>query len=1274
MIQSFISSLHKVCLEQPDDELVDSLWFEPTSIELADAVWLATQIGLATSQEIPSIPDNKTPSEQEEVVTQLSKENIQSSVTAPTLSESEYTATSNTQEGSSLLAVDAKLQQITDKPESQQKESLELDSKIEAKDKRSEQNEQKRVIQNEIKPTITHGSKPHQRFKPTHIIQPDSESEEEYYQLRTKEGSLHSPSINKRKSQQRKGRPFKTPAATMLPDPLSIERALRPLMRSVESRKNTILDEDATVQRVAEEGIWCPVLQGEPERWFEIALVIDQSPFMIIWQQTINELRYLFERHGAFRHVRTWSMVTKKNKQKVRIYSGAGVTLNYGRPCSPQELIDPLGRRLIIVVTDCVSPAWHSGEMIQLLELWGKTNSVSLLQTLPRRLWSGCALRETIRVKLQATTIGLPNSKLGICGSSLWLDDNDKKNSDLKVPVLTIEPKPLIAWSNMMTGKGGARALGVVFSTYAKENNKPLIIPTELNKSKMSAEQRVQIFFATASPTAQRLVVYLAAAPLTLPVMRLVQRVMLPKSRQIHLAEVFLGGLLKQEKSKQKFEEAIKNPNSIKYDFHDGVRTKLLDLVLIPDALKVIKNVSEFLEYRLGQSLDFQALLSDPTVTKGISLDEHSRPFAAIQAEILRRLGGEYVQLANRIEKGLIQAHKIPIEEIREDMILQGIVTGLTDFRAFVDIGGISAVLRMKDMTWGGINHPSEIVNINEEIEVIVLKNNYESGRINVGLKQMTEKPLTDKPLTDKPLTIKASEIFIKNHPVGCVVSGTVSAISNTRITIQLKENVESFLYYVSVFNGKITKTILRQILTVGDVLNCEIIENNERNSHHLFLLSMTIEEIIKNIIDEKVIRIIDFLADYPINSSVTGTVIETTAEKAIIQLPNEFKGTDLTTTTIPQVGEEVELRISGTHENNTDIFLSQVYDNEIQKKSFQDIKEGMILQSIVKNIDVHGAFVNAEGLDGLIRKDDMSWGSVRTVEEIKKIVCQGDQIFAKVLKIDSKKKRLLLGLKYLKDDPWIGLAQRYLKKMHLLGTVISLVDYGCFIEIEEGIEGLVHSSEMDWTNKTINPRKVVQLGEKVEVMVLEIDEKHRRLSLGMKQCKINPWEEFAETYSIGEKVSGKIKTITDYGFFIHLDNGIHGLVHLSDISWSEDKEGSIRDYNKGDEVETIILKVDPELKRISLGIKQLEQDPFQKYMMTIKTGNFISGIVKEINEEGAVITLAENVEGHLTTSETQNTSGKNTRSLLKIGDVIEAKFVGFQKKKRIINLSIKEE
>jgi small subunit ribosomal protein S1 len=372
--------------------------------------------------------------------------------------------------------------------------------------------------------------------------------------------------------------------------------------------------------------------------------------------------------------------------------------------------------------------------------------------------------------------------------------------------------------------------------------------------------------------------------------------------------------------------------------------------------------------------------------------------------------------------------------------------------------------------------------------------------------------------------------------------------------------------------------------------------------------------------------------------------------------------------------GRDLEFKVIKIDQKRNNVVLSRraVVEKEYSEERevlMKTLKDGAVVKGIVKNLTDYGAFIDLGGIDGLLHITDMAWRRVRHPSECVEI---GQEIEVKVLKFDKEKTRVSLGMKQMGEDPWKDIANRYPAATRVHGKVNNLTDYGCFVEIEEGVEGLVHVSEMDWTNKNVNPSKVVQLGDEVDVMVLEIDEERRRISLGMKQCRTNPWDEFAATHNKGDKISGKIKSITDFGVFIGLDGGIDGLVHTSDITWNENDEEAIRNYKKGDEVETVILAVDSERERISLGIKQLEQDPFQNFIALHEKGSLVKGTVKTVDAKGAIIELGENIEGYLRASEIQRDRVEDARTLLNEGDEVEAKFIGVDKKSKSISLSIK--
>jgi len=372
--------------------------------------------------------------------------------------------------------------------------------------------------------------------------------------------------------------------------------------------------------------------------------------------------------------------------------------------------------------------------------------------------------------------------------------------------------------------------------------------------------------------------------------------------------------------------------------------------------------------------------------------------------------------------------------------------------------------------------------------------------------------------------------------------------------------------------------------------------------------------------------------------------------------------------------GKQLEFKVIKLDQKRNNVVVSrravvEAETSEERSALIDSLQEGQVVKGIVKNLTEYGAFIDLGGIDGLLHITDMCWKRIKHPSEVVNVA---DEIDVKVLKFDRERTRVSLGLKQLGADPWEDIARRYPVGTRLFGTVTNLTDYGCFVEIEEGVEGLVHVSEMDWTNKNIAPSKVVQLGDEVEVIVLEIDAERRRISLGMKQCRPNPWEEFGHNHNKGDKIVGTIKSITDFGIFIGLEGGIDGLVHLSDISWTLPGEDAVRSYKKGDEIETIILAIDPERERISLGIKQLEQDPFSNYLAAHPKGSIVTGKILEVDAKGAIVHLSDSVEGYIRASEIARDRVEDARSMLKEGETVEAKFIGVDRKNRSINLSIK--
>ncbi|WLD56758.1 30S ribosomal protein S1 [Salinispirillum sp. LH 10-3-1] len=373
--------------------------------------------------------------------------------------------------------------------------------------------------------------------------------------------------------------------------------------------------------------------------------------------------------------------------------------------------------------------------------------------------------------------------------------------------------------------------------------------------------------------------------------------------------------------------------------------------------------------------------------------------------------------------------------------------------------------------------------------------------------------------------------------------------------------------------------------------------------------------------------------------------------------------------------GKELEFKVIKLDKKRNNVVVSrravlESANSQEREELLANLQEGQSVKGIVKNLTDYGAFVDLGGVDGLLHITDMAWKRIKHPSEI---VAVGDEIDVKVLKFDRERNRVSLGLKQLGEDPWVDIKARYPEDSVVKAKVTNLTDYGCFAELEEGVEGLVHVSEMDWTNKNIHPSKVVQVGDEVEVMVLDIDEERRRISLGIKQTQINPWEDFAQSFNKGDRVKGTIKSITDFGIFLGLDGGIDGLVHLSDISWHETGEEAVRKYKKGDELETLILSVDPERERISLGIKQMESDPFAEYVSVNDKGTIVTGKVVEVDAKGASVELAEDVIAVLKASEISRDRVEDARNVLKEGEEVEAKIISVDRKNRVVTLSIKQ-
>mgnify|MGYP000069986043 CR=1 FL=1 len=500
----------------------------------------------------------------------------------------------------------------------------------------------------------------------------------------------------------------------------------------------------------------------------------------------------------------------------------------------------------------------------------------------------------------------------------------------------------------------------------------------------------------------------------------------------------------------------------------------------------------------------------------------------------------------------------------------------------------------------------------------------------------------------------------------GSIVTGVVIDIDKTWVTVHAGLKSEGVIPVEQFFNdaGELTLVIGDEVQvaleTVEDGFGETKLSREKAKRAEAWKVleaAHAAEEVVKGVINGKV---------------KGGFTVDVSSIRAF--LPGSLVDVRPVRDTAHLEGKELEFKVIKLDQKRNNVVVSrravmEQANSAEREELLASLQEGMAVKGIVKNLTDYGAFVDLGGVDGLLHITVMAWKRIKHPSEIVNV---GDEIDVKVLKFDRERNRVSLGLKQLGEDPWVEITNRYPEGARTKAKVTNLTDYGCFAEIEEGVEGLVHVSEMDWTNKNIHPSKVVNVGDEVEVMVLDIDEERRRISLGIKQCMENPWDAFARLSAKGEKISGKIKSITDFGIFIGLDGGIDGLVHLSDISWQEAGEEAVRKYKKGDELETVILAIDPERERISLGIKQLDTDPFSEYVATNDKGAIVTGTVKEVDAKAAIILLADDVEATLKASEISRDKVEDARNALKEGDTVEAAILNIDRKNRVINLSVK--
>ncbi len=517
-------------------------------------------------------------------------------------------------------------------------------------------------------------------------------------------------------------------------------------------------------------------------------------------------------------------------------------------------------------------------------------------------------------------------------------------------------------------------------------------------------------------------------------------------------------------------------------------------------------------------------------------------------------------------------------------------------------------------------------------------------------------------------MTLSFAELFEEslqtvNMEVGSIIKATIVDVDGDWVTVNAGLKSEGVIHRSQFESGEdltVGSQVLVALETVEDGFGeTRLSREKARRAESWIELEEAFEksEIVKGIINGKVKG--GFTVDInTIRAFLPGSLVDVRPVRDTAHL--EYK--------------ELDFKVIKLDAKRNNVVVSrravlEAENSAEREELLANLAEGQEVKGIVKNLTDYGAFVDLGGVDGLLHITDMAWKRIKHPSEI---VAVGDEINVKVLKFDRERNRVSLGLKQLGEDPWIQIKARYPESSIIKARITNLTDYGCFAELEEGVEGLVHVSEMDWTNKNVNPKQVVDLGDEVEVMILDIDEERRRISLGIKQCRANPWEEFSSKYNKGDKVSGGIKSITDFGIFVGLNGGIDGLVHLSDISWNDTGEEAVRKFKKGEEVETIILSIDPERERISLGIKQLESDPFNEYLAINDKGSIVKGKVSSVEAKEAIIDLTDEVQAILKASEISAERVEDARNALKEGDEVEARIINVDRKNRIISLSVK--
>lgn len=994
----------------------------------------------------------------------------------------------------------------------------------------------------------------------------------------------------------RYGHPLKVPDAPPLPEALKIARALRPLLRRTNSHSRFILDEEATVRKVADQGLWLPQLLPAPERNFDLALVIDESASMWLWAGVIMELRRLFEYHGAFANVYTWWLATELPDNSVQLY--ATPPGRQRERVDPGILIDPQQRRLIVVLSDCVSQGWYSSELINILELWGKLNLVTIMQMLPERLWQRTALALATPILLRARHIGVPSSQLQIKAIPQWfLSEPDQQSA---VAVISLESNLIAQWAQTMAGTSNAWIIGRSFnSELLFDHGDESTDLSEIALESLTPQQRVRRFRATASPLAYHLAETMAALPVNLPVVRLAQRTMLPKAGQAHIAEFFLGGLVCQTTANAD----VHDPNDIEYDFIAGVREELLSAVPIAQPLQVLRRISDYIEGWLGKFLDFQALLANPTAIDDVIIPEHGIQFAEISIRVLRRIGGRYAVLADALERKLRNDPSLPLsstgfgsederQQLRE-MIFDPNFAYRSDKRErFFDapISRFSASSILFDLGDGteGVVPWYEMKTLSDE-EFRALK----PGDI---CTVFLYKVATDKSIAilsiDKAQIEKQWRRIKQIQKDKGVVNGIVIGYNNGGLVVRV-EGLQGFVPNHAIkelLDIPLPQLSVQKHLLMHHAMQLVIVECKPEQG--ILILSSRIEE---QLLTEQ--QLDDFFASLQLGQIYEGTITRITHYGILVDIGGAegvVNKRELDHIYFPDiisrfhVGQRIQVAILKFNSETRKIELSHrqtIPDPWENNTLLEELHAGDIRDSIIVGITKTVIIVNIDGLAGIVPLRELDHSPDGQNLQHYSV---GDILPVKVLEIDRSNKRLFLSHKRLIPHP----RKAFIASLNIgdifEGTITNIVNYGVFVNIGEA-DGFIHIKELDYNySRTCKPEDFFRVGDPIRVMIIGINNEKSLITLSSKRLLPDPWKDMEMRYNLGNWYIGTITDVVAFGVFLTLEKGIIGLLHKSELP--NEIQGSFQKiFQIGQSVNVRIKKIDIEKRRLGLSMRPMQ-------------------------------------------------------------------------------------